>query len=188
MADLDVVRDLISDRVLVLTEHDEHGRNVLVLNERESQGRCSLTIRRVPDGTVAIRAEELAEPRFRGDRGENRRADFVIVASTTKKSWLVYIEMARGKKALNEVQQQLMGARCIVAYCRAIAREFWQEQEFLRERDYQQRFVSVGAIGINKRPTRHRQRDMHDKPDSLLRIGAPGRGVLSFGDLVGGVG
>ena len=186
MEDLEVLRELVGNQMLVLVEHDSHGKNILVLNEPDPQAAYSVTIRRVPDGTVAIRADKLVKSRFRGDRGENRRADFVVVASTDRGSWMVYVELKRGQKSGKEVRQQLMGAKCAVAYCRTVVGEFWEERDFLEERNYQQRFVSIAGIGIDKRPTRWKKGRLHDTPDGVLRLNAPRGSGLRFEELVGG--
>ena len=188
MADVDVLRDLVRDEALVLAEPDVYGNNVLVLAEQEPQAGYSIVIRKVPDRTVAIRPERIARPRFRGDRGECKRADFVVVASTDRGNWIVYIELKREKKSKTEVKQQLLGAKCVVAYCKAVVEQFWQERDFLDEGSYQQRFVSVTGIGVDKKPTRTRKHELHDTPDGVLRINAPRGSGLRFRELVGGDG
>ena len=86
----------------------------------------------------------------------------------------------------SEIEQQLRGAQCVVSYCRAIGREFWQEPSFLKKEFYHQRFVSVKNIGINKKETQWRQQSgHHDAPERRLKIKAPANGALQFNNLVG---
>ena len=185
MEDLEVLRELVTDKTLVLVEQDIHGKNILVLREPESQPGYSVTIRSVPDGAVAIKMDDLVEPGFRGTKGENRRADFVIVAGTNARMWMVYVELQHGKKSGKEVAQQLRGARCVMAYCRMVGREFWEERGFLDERNYQERFVSIAHIGIDKKPTRWKPGRLHDTPEGAVRLSSPRGSGLRFEELVG---
>jgi hypothetical protein len=85
-----------------------------------------------------------------------------------------------------EVEQQLRGAQCLVAYCRAIGQEFWQESEFLEKKNYQQRFISIKNIGVAKRETLIEPKSgRHDMPERMLKINAPTKGNLEFRKLVG---
>ena len=81
---------------------------------------------------------------------------------------------------------ELRGARCLVAYCRAIGREFWQEPNFLEEKKYQQRFVSVKNIWISKKPTRQEPKSgLHNTPKNMLKLNGAANGRLQFNELVG---
>ena len=186
MPDLDILRDLLADEALVSASDDQYGNRTLVLEDPEAA--YAMTIRAVPDDVLAIRADAFPAPMFRGGRGERKRADFVVVASTARKAWLVYIELKGGKKRASEIRQQLMGAKCLLAYCRSVGQVFWQQAGFLDESRYCQRFVSITCISMNKKPTRQRRRParVHDTPENMLRINAPGKRVLQFGTLVGG--
>ena len=109
------------------------------------------------------------------------------MANTARRNWIVYIEMKLGKPgSLGEVRQQLMGASCLVGYWRAIVRVFWREPDFLAGARYAERFVGVTGISMNKRPTRARRGGVrvHDAPERMLRINAPGRRGLRFSELV----
>ena len=190
MSDFDILRDLIRDEVLASIE-DEYGKETIVLEEPDDhqQSAYSLKIRNVPDDFIAFKADAFPAPEeiFKNDRGECKRADFVIIASDGKVNWIVHIEMKSGNTGSGkEIEQQLRGARCLVAYCRAIGQEFWQEPKFLEQKNYQQRFISVKNILIPKRPTRTRLKSgQHDTPENMLKINAPAKGGLRFNELVG---
>ena len=190
MSDFDILRDLIRDEALASVE-DEYGKETIVLEEpgNHQQSAYSLKIRNVPDDFIAFKADAFPAPEeiFKNDRGECKRADFVIIASDDKVNWIVHIEMKSGNAGSGEeIEQQLRGAQCLVAYCRAIGQEFWKEPEFLKKDNYQQRFISVKDIGIQKKPTRPRSKsDQHDTPENMLKIKAPARGRLQFNELVG---
>ena len=69
---------------------------------------------------------------------------------------------------------------------RAIGREFWQEPNFLEEKKYQQRFVSVKNIQISKRPIQIEPKSgLHDTPENMLKLNGAANGKLQFNELVG---
>ncbi len=189
MSDLDfeILRSLIRDDAI---QHPDGGKN-LVLEEpaNPQQQAYSLKIRNIPDDIIAFRADTFPPPKriFKNSRGECKRADFVIIARNRKRNWILYIEMKSGKaKSENEIKQQLRGAQCVVAYCRAIGQGFWREPRFLQEKNYRQRFISVRNIGLPKRQTRIApESGRHDTPERMLKINAPPTHGLEFGKLVG---
>lgn len=190
MADFDILRDLIRDAVLASVEC-EYKKKTIVLEEPgdQQQSAYSLKIRNVPDAFIAFKVDAFPAPKniFKNDKGECKRADFVIIASNDKVSWIVYIEMKGGNLGSEkEIVQQLRGARCLVAYCRAIGREFWQEPNFLAEKNYRQRFISVKNIQISKQPTRLGPKSgQHDTPENMLKLNGVANGRLQFNKLVG---
>ena len=130
MPDLDILNELISDDTLVRAGSDANGKSVLVLEERSAEPAYAVTIRNVPAGTLAVKADNFPPPAFKGNNGERKRADFVVFAWTTDGNWIIYVEMKGGRAGSEaEIVQQLMGAQCIVAYCQAYAedRRTWKE-------------------------------------------------------------
>lgn len=188
MSDFDILRDLIREEALASVE-DEYGKKTIVLKESSNQSEYSLKIRNVPDDVIAFKADNFPPPSsiFKNSKGECKRADFVVIACNDKAKWIVHIEMKGGNTGSGkEIEQQLRGALCLVTYCRAIGQEFWQEPKFLEQKNYQQRFISVKNIGIQKKPTWISPKSgWHDTPENMLKINAPTRGVLQFNRLVG---
>ena len=190
MSDFKILRDLTRDDALASIQY-QYGKKTIVLKEpgNQRQSAYSLKIRNVPDDIIAFKADAFPPPKsiFKNSKGECKRADFVVIASSHEASWIVYIEMKSGKAGLEkEIRQQLLGAQCLVAYCRAIGQGFWQEPQFLQEKNYQQRFISVRNIGIPKRQTWTAPKSgQHDTPKRMLKINAPPKGALDFRRLVG---
>ena len=187
--DLNILRELIKDEALVTVEKDEYGKNFLELREREEGGSgYEIKVHNLPGDTIAIKSDMFPPPGkiFRGNRGECKRADFVIIAKDGRKNWIIYIEMKHGEGGSEKrIIQQLQGSKCFIDYCRAIGRTFWREPRFLKERDYQQRYVSVKNIGVNKRPSRKtRKPSLHDCPENMLKISAPNSKRIWFKKLV----
>ncbi len=190
ICDIDILRDLIRNETMASVEY-QYGKEVIVLQEpgNRHQPAYSLKICNLPDEIFAFKADAFPPPDgiFRDTKGECKRADYVLIASDKNVNWIVYIEMKRGNTGLvSEIENQLRGAQCVVAYCRAIGQEFWQESRFLEKKNYQQRFVSVKNIGINKKETRNSPKSgSNDSPERMLKINAPAKGVLQFKSLVG---
>ena len=84
MSDFDILRDLIRDEVLASVEEDEYGngKETIVLEEPgdHQQSAYSLKIRNVPDDFIAFKADAFPAPEeiFKNDKGECKRADFVV--------------------------------------------------------------------------------------------------------------
>ena len=190
MSDFEILRNLIRDDAQALVEY-EYNKKTIVLQEPgdRRQRAYSLKIRNSPDEIIAFKADAFppAKDIFSNSRGECKRADFILIASDDRVDWIVYIEMKAGNTAsATAIEQQLRGAQCLVAYCRAIGQEFWNNPRFLKKTNYHQRFVSVKNIGIDKRPTRiPPPSGSHDAPERMLKFNAPARGVLQFKSLVG---
>ena len=189
MSDFDILQDLIQDDALASAE-DEYDKKIIVLKESgNQQPEYSLKIRNVPDDIIAFKADAFPPPNniFKNSKGECKRADYVVIASDDRANWIVHIEMKSGKgNSEKEVEQQLRGAQCLVAYCRAIGQEFWQEPAFLEKKNYQQRFIRVKNIRVAKRPTLIEPKSgRHDRPERMLKINAPAKGNLEFRKLVG---
>lgn len=179
MDDFEILGDLLKKEALASVENRS-----IILEERNSQS-YALEITRIPDRTIAFRADMFPDPSriFRNSRHECRRADYVIIACDDDRGWIVYVEMKkRGRGEGPGIRHQLRGAKCLVAYCRAIVAEFWGEAQFLE--GYAERFVSVRNIGVSERPTRARRPRVHDAPEHVLRLSAPA-GVLQFDKLLG---
>lgn len=190
-SDLDILRELIKDEALVTVEKDEYDKNVLELKEpgEGESSRYKINVCNTPEDTIAIKSDMFPPPEkiYRGDRGERKRADYVIIAKDGGKNWIIYIEMKRGSHgSARRIRQQLQGAKCFIDYCRAVGRMFWGESGFLEEGDYQHRYVSVKNIGVDKRPLKEpRKLPLHDCPEDMLKINGPPQNRIQFKKLSG---
>ncbi len=147
----------------------------------------TLAIKKVPDDMIAFKADAFPSPNriFKNSKGECKRADFILIAHGDKANWIIFIEMKKGQAGPEaKIKQQLLGAHCLLSYCRAIGQSFWDKPKFLQEKDYQPRYVSIRYIGMPKKPTRNTLKSgQHDSPDRLLKIHAP-KSSLYFHQLV----
>ena len=193
-SDLDVLRELINDGALVqLSGEPGHGRRPAKLEETGNdtdENRYSIWIKGIPDDAVIIKTDAFPAPKsiFKCGRGECKRADYVIVASTGSKNYIVYMEMKKGRGDRGNIVDQLKGSECFVSYCRAIAGRFWNRPNFLDSNSCESRFVSITKIGISKSPTRPRgSAGLHDAPEKMMRIDYVGDGGgVHFSKLIRG--
>jgi hypothetical protein len=185
MSDIEILKALLQESARVALETSAYDKTQVKLEEAEAN--YSITIHQMPeeDEVVIFKPDILPPPTalFTNSKGEWKRSDFVIVANTQRQKVIICIELKGGKGGSEtEIKQQLMGARCLVAYCRAIGREFWQRPDFLEGYGY--RFVSIREIKLNKKPTRTKAKSgLHDGVDRLLKITSPSH--LTFKGLVG---
>jgi hypothetical protein len=189
MSDFDTLRELFKTEALIALEENPYGKKKVILNEPPDAMHkgYSVTINGMPEEAIVIKTDKFppAHAIFNNHKGECKRADFVIIAHAKNINWIVYIEMKKGKgNTETEIIQQLRGAECVIAYCRAIGKTFWESADFLNPETYQSRFVSIREIGIAKKPSRLPPLSgLHDCPEKMLKINAPR--YLQFNQLVG---
>jgi hypothetical protein len=184
MSDIAILKEMIKDTATVPLE-DHYNRKQVTLTEPQHNN-YSVTIQGMPDEdeVVIIKADTFSSPNavFKGNHGECKRADFVIVADTANKKVILCIELKAKTDAEKEIIQQLTGAQCFVAYCKEIGKAFWKQQNFLKT--YHYRFVSISHISVPKKKTRiDRSTGTHDRPDRMLKISYPP--YLQFNHLAG---
>ena len=185
MSDIAILKDMIKKDATVSLE-DSYGKKKVILKE-PPPANYSVTIHGMPNDNevIIIKADKFKSPDevFEGNRGECKRADFVIIADTENKKVIICIEMKAGKGgSKEEIIQQLKGAQCFVAYCREIGQSFWNKPNFLK--DYVYRFVSIKDISVPKKPSRiNPETGIHDRPERMLKLSSPAH--LQFNYLVG---
>lgn len=185
-SDISILKRMIQPTGIVPLEF-EYQKNIVKLTEVFDN--YTVTIRGMPDDdeVIVINVDTFNAPTkiFQGERGECKRADFVVIADTVNKGkFILFIEMKGGKKTSKEKEiiQQLKGAQCFVEYCQAIGKSFWEKRDFLD--DYEYRFVSIKNIKVNKKPTGSKSKDdLHDTPENMLKISSPD--YIQFNHLIG---
>ncbi len=182
MPDLDILNQMIKDSARVRIE-SRHQKPIVVLEEPQAK-KCSVEIRGLPDDVVIIKADAFESPFsvFTCKKGECKRADYIVVADTGRKKVIIFIEMKKTKKSKQDIEKQLSGAKCFLAYCKEIGISFWENSNFLS--GYKYRFVSIGHISISKRKTRiERKSGIHDEPGKMMKVDWPSH--LQFNHLAG---
>lgn len=173
MSDLDILNELINEKALVQLEETSYGKKTVTLSEFSRQGQIqySIKIKGIPDNTIVIKTDIFSSPEsiFACQRGECKRADYVIITNSETANFIIYVEMKEGKGNACEIINQLKGSECFISYCRTIVFKFWQESRFLDQ--YENRFVTFRRIRIRKSQTRKRTPSvLHDVPDEMLKI------------------
>lgn len=174
MNDLIILNELINENALVVLEEGCYGKLQVTLVEPKSVGSpgYNINIVGIPKHSIVIKIDEFPAPKpiFKGDKGECKRADFVIITN----AYIVFIELKRGTGKNPEIIQQLQGAKCVVDYFRIIATNFWDEPNFLDMTHYKYRFISIKNFALNKKPTYQQDsKEIHDSPRKMLKITAP---------------
>lgn len=151
-SDIAILKQMIKPTATVPLKENYQKKLVTL---KEPSDNYEITIYGMPDDdeVIVIKVDAFRAPTtvFQGNRGECKRADFIIIADTDKKKVILCIEMKGGNKTSKEkdIIQQLKGAQCFIAYCRAIGQSFWAQQNFLS--GYEYRFVSIKDIKIAKK-------------------------------------
>ena len=190
MSDLDILHELINEHALVQLEETPYGKKTVILDESGSQDQIqySVKIKGIPDDAIVVRTDIFYSPRsiFACQKGECKRADYVIITNSETANFIIYVEMKKGKGKKSEIISQLKGSECFISYCRAIVCKFWQQSRFLDQ--YENRFVTFRKIGISKSQTRKKAPSvLHDVPDEMLEISDVGNGgEVYFGRLIDG--
>jgi hypothetical protein len=175
MSDIAILKEMINPLATVPLKTYYKTKQV-VLQEDNTTNPYSVTISGMPDDdqTIVIKGDAFKAPKdiFADSRNECKRADFIIVAETDKKKVIICIEMKEKKgKTEKDIIKQLKGAKCFVTYCREIGQSFWDHPNFLKDKDYAYRFVSIRNIGIAKKPTHYPyNQPIHDSPEKMLKI------------------
>ena len=153
----------------------ERGKPIIKLRQG-GKHRYSVTIYQPPSDSLVIKAENFPAPSdfFKGSKGENKRADFIVISEGRRV--ILYIELKAGKRKPGEIKQQLKGASCVLAYCKEVARQFWNKNDFLD--NYDCRYIGIVGVNIRKRRTRpespfHKPSTRHNSPESFLTIRSP---------------
>lgn len=177
MSDMKILSELILHSALVPHEN-EYGKPVIKLQEAGIKDSVSF-IRNIPSDVIVIKADEFPASKtfFKGDKGECKRADFIIISE--EKKVILYVELKSGAKDSSHIVKQLRGASCLISYCKEIGRQFWKKSTFLD--GYAHRYVGMVNLSISKRPSRHKSAPLHDSPESFLKISSPH--YLQFNEL-----
>lgn len=179
--DLNILDEMIQDAARIELI-DNHGKKQVILPEPKAQ--YQINIRNVPENTIVIDPEKFESPKtiFKGNKGECRRADYIIISDDNEKKFIIIIEMKAGKAIEKDVIKQLKGAECFMYYCQKIGKSFWSQSSFLH--GYQYRFISVKNIKLPKKSTREKdQPKIHDTPENMLKI--DGGKTFEFNRLIG---
>ena len=169
MNDIEILREMLVPDIQIPLQQGRGRPSVELI---DAQAGTTVAIKGIPHDAIVIRAEDFEAPLavFNGSKGEQKRADFVIVSINENGKWIICIETQRGDyKKPAEVVAQLKGAQCFISYCKCIGKSFWKVEEFLD--GYQYRFVSIANIEgkTKKQKTLPIPGKLHDSPEEFLK-------------------
>jgi len=164
---------------------DPHQDNCKVTLTEPDCPDSEATIFGVPQRAVVICLDKnfVLERVFRGNHGECKRCDFIIVAEKSNSIVIVYIEMKLTRDSKGDIEKQLYGARCFVRYMQELGKTFTNHKVFLDDAEH--RFVSIKHTGSRKNKTKFdRSVEIHDTPETAPVISWPHH--VEFAQLAGG--
>lgn len=181
MTDIEILEKMLDQSMIVCLQEKQEGTHIrysVILEETQDNYSVSIGGMPNPDEVIIINVDKfkVIPHVFKGNKGEGKRADFVIVANTKNEKIILCIELKKRKKSQEWIVKQLKGAKCFIVYCQALAKNFWEKHDFLD--GYEYRFVTIGHINTNKTTTRinNRKRDnsstseIHDSPEKMRKI------------------
>lgn len=166
--DIDILNQLISDSARVeLLSHYENFKAIL---DEPEEPDVKVEVLNIPEDAIVIKADRFRAQHeiFKGDKGECKRADYVIVSALKRK--IIYIELKKTKEENNHIEKQLRGALCFIDYCKSLGQQFWGKNDFLSS--FENRFISICHCGgLQKRRTSIEREDSRcDMPNMPLKI------------------
>ena len=170
MSHTSVLRRMLNSCSLVQLEDHYESKKVKLSESKISDS--SIEILHVPPNTIVLDLDSAfnIEKLFHGKAGECKRADYILLSESAER--VLFIEMKRSNSSATDISLQLRGALCAFEYCQIIAREFFDEHNFLKT--YQKRFISIRHTDDYKRKTAIERTaglgQKHCLPDTPLRI------------------
>jgi hypothetical protein len=159
---------MIKDSAKIALQDHYQGKKKVVLTEHGTTD-SSLELHNVPADAIVIDVDAnfSNSSLFENSAGECKRSDYLIISE--EKNLALFIEMKKGSPATSDIIKQLKGSLCAFGYCQFIAREFFDEADFLL--NYRLRFVAFKNVNLEKKKTKiDRSINVHDKPECLMRV------------------
>jgi hypothetical protein len=179
MSDIDILREMLTDSMQLTVVEALSGKKQVTLIENTPPVYYEVNIKNIPENVdlIVIKTEAFLDPNkgcqvFKGSKGEQRRADFAIVAETSNEKLIIFIEMktstTTSKKS--DVVKQFYGAQNFIHYCQIVGQLFWEVPDFLK--NYKPRFVRIVAKQefIRKKDSRPKKTEIHDVPERMLTL------------------
>lgn len=121
-----------------------------MLQEPDHSNPYEIELRGLPSDSLLVKTDKFKiKTGFLNRRnGILRRADYAIV----NENEIVFLEMKSGKKIKrNKVIQQFHGAQCVMDYCAAIGKHFFNDPNFLSPAIKKPHLVLLLKRSLNKR-------------------------------------
>lgn len=156
MSDIDVLKELIRNEHLGVPPQGSYGKPYLRLTEPKAG--YEITIRNVPEHSLAVKADGFkgGEWFFTGKNGECKRADYIVFSEHLNGIQAICVELTKAQKSWTEIEQQLIGSKCLLDYISSIGENFIKNPFSAKPESVA--FVKIGNIDdkpIKKRNTQN---------------------------------
>ncbi|MDR3012684.1 MAG: hypothetical protein LBU70_05670 [Chitinispirillales bacterium] len=172
MTDTDILNEMIKDTALIALQFNEYDKPYILLNEPEIPD-SNVTIYQPPLDTIVIKADACfsLDNIFKGEKGECKRADYIIIS--VEKKCILYVELKMMRDSWGKIVKQFKGAQCFVKYCQEIANVFWNKKDFLA--GYKNQFINIRHISRKRKTRLDKEKQTHSTPETAMKIYSPGR-------------
>ncbi len=165
----EICMKLFHEQVLIKPTDATHP--LVKLTEDNQQKKYEIIINNTPPNLIVVKSDKFplaSTPRFfNGERGECRLADYVLIDTTNKK--IIYVELKEAAHANGkDIADQLKGAYCLIQYCKAIVKQYWDEPTFLK--DYHEIFVCFNLAKSFNQQKKTKDESRGSSADNFLPI------------------
>ncbi len=185
MTDLDILNRMIKESAKVNLKSKRDSDKASVTLKEPKSSTSEVTIHGLPLDAIVIKVDKFKSPDtiLTENKGQRKRADYIIVANKNGKKNILHIEMKTTNDNNKYIIKQLKGSACFVGYCKSIAKEFWNKDKFLS--DFHPKFVCFARTGsIQKRPTKITKKSGgNGTPERMMKVSYLNK--IQFNKLVG---
>ena len=137
---LSTLSELIADASKVELQTGSRTSKALLTEQQEPT--CSVWIQGLSNQTFVLNLDvftkvsdnEIGTNMFKGDRGERKRADYIIIEPEKKVIVFVELKCQRNRNCNSSlIDNQLRGAKCLFGYIKCVLSEFWNLDDFLHD-------------------------------------------------------
>ena len=192
MTDMEILKAMISAGASGTADFAKKEDWLVTLKEKTAQPPYEITIEGLPDACFILKADYgRCEATFNKAKGARRRADYIIITDDGQSKRILYIELKKSnnqkknknaskeskiyayKEVMQEVSEQLKGAKCLIEYCRAIGNVFWEDEgggKFLQQ--YNEHYILIKCLEVPDKMlvatslADSRMVDKHSSPDN----------------------
>lgn len=186
MSDTNILRRMLHKSAVIALENSHQNKKKVRLVE-SSCPTSFVVIENIPYDTIIINLDDSFKNSdlFASSQGECKRADYILISESVKKVLFIEMKNTKIKDGWGGITKQLKGSKCVFEYLQVIAREFFEQQNFLSQ--YQSHFVGMRHTSIPKRRTKQSRgsnKETRGKtPENFLMIS--GSKTIQFNMLFG---
>lgn len=133
MGTKEILLELLSDNAtaLIVKKHRKYSVTFIEKSDEKSDEKLyEFELSQIPEDSIVIKCDtfpnlgEDGSKFFKGDNGECKRADYVLISESEKVIMLFEFKKSNKSSTKKDKCLQLKGAKCVVDYCKIIAESF----------------------------------------------------------------